>query len=119
MAATLHVPFARVAPWPDGLTTLRDNGFQIAALTLREPSHTLDDYAVAPRPSRLALLLGAEGAGLSSEAEGLAAVRIRIPIAAAVDSLNVTVAAGIALARLSPRGTIATDTRWRALGGVD
>ena len=70
MAATLDVPFARVAPWPDGLATLRDQGFKIAALTPREPSQTLDDYAIAPRPSRLALLFGAEGAGLSSDAEG-------------------------------------------------
>ena len=93
-------------------------GFEIAALTPREPSQTLDDYAVAPRPSRLALLLGAEGAGLSAEAERLAAVRIRIPIAAAVDSLNVTVAAGIALARLAPRQR-SRETRWRALGGAD
>ena len=65
MAATLHVPFARVAPWPDGLAALRDEGFEIAALTPREPSQTLDDYAAGPRPGRLALLLGAEGAGLS------------------------------------------------------
>jgi tRNA G18 (ribose-2'-O)-methylase SpoU len=43
------------------------------------------------------LLLGAEGAGLSPESLVLADRRVRIPIAAAVDSLNVVVAAGIAL----------------------
>jgi tRNA G18 (ribose-2'-O)-methylase SpoU len=113
MAATLDVPFARLTPWPEGLTALRDKGFEIAALTPREPSLTLDAYATAPRPTRLALLLGAEGAGLSAGAERLAGVRIRIPIAAAVDSLNVAVAAGIALARLAFRPAA------RGLGGAD
>jgi tRNA G18 (ribose-2'-O)-methylase SpoU len=102
MAATLRVPFAWLAPWPDALVALRDSGFEIAALTPREPSQTLDDYASGPRPDRLALLFGAEGAGLSSAAETLASVRIRIPIVTAVDSLNVMVASGIALARLTP-----------------
>jgi tRNA G18 (ribose-2'-O)-methylase SpoU len=100
MGATLQVPFARVMPWAGGLAALRDQGFAIAALTPRQPSRTLGEYAVGPRPTRLALLLGAEGSGLSSEAERMADVRIRIPIAAHVDSLNVTVAAGIALAHL-------------------
>jgi tRNA G18 (ribose-2'-O)-methylase SpoU len=103
MAATLHVPFARVTPWPSGLQTLRDRGFEIAALTPREPSRTLDDYAAGPAAGRLALLVGAEGAGLSSEAEQMADVRIRIPVSTHVDSLNVTVATGIALARLGAR----------------
>jgi tRNA G18 (ribose-2'-O)-methylase SpoU len=103
MAATLQVPFARVTPWPDGLVALRDGGFAIAALTPREPSQILGDYATGRRRGRLALLLGAEGAGLTAAAERMADVRIRIPIAAHVDSLNVTVAAGIALAHLAAR----------------
>ena len=45
-------------------------------------------------------MLGAEGSGLTPEALGTADVRVRIPIAAGVDSLNVVVAAGIALAAL-------------------
>jgi tRNA G18 (ribose-2'-O)-methylase SpoU len=103
MAATLEVPFARVTPWPGGLMALRHRRFEIAALTPREPSLTLDNYAVSPGPRRLALVLGAEGAGLSAEVQSLADVRIRIPVSARVDSLNVTVAAGIALARLGAR----------------
>jgi tRNA G18 (ribose-2'-O)-methylase SpoU len=49
----------------------------------------------------VALLLGAEGPGLSGAAMGAADVRVRIPISAAVDSLNVVVAAGIGLASLA------------------
>jgi tRNA G18 (ribose-2'-O)-methylase SpoU len=45
----------------------------------------------------LAVLVGAEGAGLEAETIALADVAVRIPIDRAVDSLNVVVAAGIAL----------------------
>ena len=46
---------------------------------------------------RLILLLGSEGPGLSDAAMRYADVRLRIPVAPAADSLNVVVAAGIAL----------------------
>jgi tRNA G18 (ribose-2'-O)-methylase SpoU len=100
MAASLRVPFARIEKWPDDLARLRDHGFTIAALTPREPSVTLAEFASAPPSSRVALLVGSEGLGLTSEAEAAADVRVRIPIAHEVDSLNVAVAVGIALHRL-------------------
>jgi tRNA G18 (ribose-2'-O)-methylase SpoU len=43
------------------------------------------------------LLVGAEGAGLTDAALAAADDRVTIQMAAPVDSLNVTVAAGIAL----------------------
>jgi tRNA G18 (ribose-2'-O)-methylase SpoU len=43
------------------------------------------------------VLVGAEGAGLGDDTLAFADVAVRIPIDAAVDSLNVVVAAGIAL----------------------
>jgi tRNA G18 (ribose-2'-O)-methylase SpoU len=46
------------------------------------------------------LLVGAEGSGLSERTLQLADLRVRIPIGASVDSLNVAVAAAIALERL-------------------
>jgi tRNA G18 (ribose-2'-O)-methylase SpoU len=42
-------------------------------------------------------MLGTEGAGLSAGAEAQAAVRVRIPIASMVDSLNVAAASAVAL----------------------
>ena len=47
-------------------------------------------------PERVALLLGAEGPGLSAEWLATAGMRVRIPMAADVDSLNVATAAAIA-----------------------
>lgn len=100
MAATLRVRFARVHG-PDVLPKLRARGFTVVALTPHEPAEALDRFANQPRPARLVLLLGNEGAGLSSAAAGAADVRVRIPMNTAVDSLNVAVAAGIALSRLT------------------
>jgi tRNA G18 (ribose-2'-O)-methylase SpoU len=47
--------------------------------------------------SKLALLVGAEGGGLTAEALAAATIRIRIPMTPDVDSLNVTTAASIAM----------------------
>ena len=101
MAATLRVPFVRIDAWPEGLSDLRARVFTLVALTPREPAQALDAFALDTRPDRLVLLVGAEGAGLSPAAERAAHVRVRIPVRPAVDSLNLAVASGIALSRLT------------------
>jgi tRNA G18 (ribose-2'-O)-methylase SpoU len=105
MAATLHVPFSIVAAdgWRSALVRLRASGFQVVALTLGESAHELDDFSRSARQDRIALLLGAEGEGLSLESREAADVCVRIAIRPDVDSLNVAVAAGIALHRLLRR----------------
>jgi tRNA G18 (ribose-2'-O)-methylase SpoU len=104
MGATLEVPFTRLASWPSDLALLRRRGFQIAALTPDRGATSLAAYAATVGRDRpLILLLGAEGSGLTPEALGAADVRVRIPIAPGVDSLNVVVAAGIAMAVLEGR----------------
>lgn len=60
--------------------------------------------AELPRPERLALLVGNEGAGIGIELEALAAATVGIPIAQDVDSLNVAVAAGIILYEVARHG---------------
>jgi tRNA G18 (ribose-2'-O)-methylase SpoU len=93
----LHVPFARVESVPAGLDLLKSAGFPTYALT---PSgdERLDDLAP---PGKAALLLGAEGPGLRPETMQAADHRVRIPMRADVDSLNVATAAAIALHRLA------------------
>jgi tRNA G18 (ribose-2'-O)-methylase SpoU len=97
MAAVLRVPFARAGAWPQDLRQIRTAGFTIVALTPREPAETLQEFAAGARPERLALIVGTEGAGITRAVEAMADRRVRIPIAEAVDSLNVAVAVGIAL----------------------
>jgi tRNA G18 (ribose-2'-O)-methylase SpoU len=106
MGASLRVPFARAGDhdWPAVLTRIRAAGFTIVALTPREPSETLDAFAARPRASRLALMVGTEGAGLTPAVEAAADHRVRIPIDDDVDSLNLAVAVGIALYAISQTG---------------
>ena len=102
MAASLRVPFARVEPWPSGLDELKALGFRVLALTPDPGAPSIDEYEIEPG-SRLILALGSEGAGLRPESLRYADARLRIPIDPRADSLNVVVAAGIALNRLLVR----------------
>jgi tRNA G18 (ribose-2'-O)-methylase SpoU len=62
------------------------------------------------RTSRVALLFGAEGPGLTDEALAASDERVRIPMAAGVDSLNVGAAAAVACWVLGRRPS---EARWR------
>lgn len=108
----LRVPWTRLPVWPDGLDELRSLGFEILALTPAPDAEPVDRIGDSPtdrspggspperRPpgdrARRALLLGAEGPGLTAAALAAADRRIRIPLAPGVDSLNVATAAAIA-----------------------
>ncbi len=105
----LHVPFARASSWPGILADLRAMGFHVLALTGTPGAEDIVDVArdfeQASGQPRLALLFGTEGAGLTPEAMAAADRRVRIAMAPGVDSLNVAVAAAVALHRLvSPDG---------------
>ena len=100
MGHVLHLPFARLQPWPDALASVAAAGLQLAALTPTGPG-TVPVDRLTPAAGPVALLLGAEGAGLSPAALAAADLRVRIPMAAGVDSLNVATAAAIALHRLA------------------
>jgi tRNA G18 (ribose-2'-O)-methylase SpoU len=95
MAAALQVPFVDAGTWPDAVTRLRSHGLHVIALTPAPDARALSECPRAQR--RIALLAGAEGAGLTTAAMEVADERVRIPISGDVDSLNVAVAVSIAL----------------------
>ena len=101
MGHVLHVPFARTGPIGPALEHLRAVGCTVLALT-PEPSAVDLDEAAGLRAGPLALLLGAEGPGLTPEAVAGADRAVRIPITGAVDSLNVAAAGAIACHALRP-----------------
>lgn len=94
------VPFARVTPWPGGLDALAAAGVSLIALTPDLDAPPLATIAER-RPARVALLLGAEGPGLSASALAHSTERARIPMRPGVDSLNVATAAAVALSAFS------------------
>ncbi|MFJ9694614.1 TrmH family RNA methyltransferase [Kitasatospora sp. NPDC101183] len=93
MGAVFAVPYARLDPWPAALDTVRDAGFTLLALTPAE--HALDLPTLTPHP-RTALLLGAEGDGLTPAAIAASHHPVRIPMSHGIDSLNVGAAAAVA-----------------------
>jgi tRNA G18 (ribose-2'-O)-methylase SpoU len=108
----LHVPFARLTPWPGGIHDLRAAGFVVAALS-PHPTAENDAPIIGPgelkawiaehahRPLGAALLFGAEGRGLTDAASAASDVMVSIPMASGVDSLNVATAAAVALHALA------------------
>ena len=101
MGTVFQVPWTRIDPWPSGLQVLRDNGFTVAAFALTEEATSLDDLAADP-PERLAVIFGTEGDGLARRTVEGADVVVKIPMAGAVDSLNVAAASAVALWALRP-----------------
>ncbi|NSC20637.1 RNA methyltransferase [Streptomyces albus subsp. chlorinus] len=95
MGAVFAVPYARLETWPRGLETVRDAGFQLLALTPDEKAVPLDTVPTGG-DQRTALMLGAEGNGLTTRALRAADEWVRIPMAHGVDSLNVGAAAAVA-----------------------
>ncbi|WP_426560189.1 TrmH family RNA methyltransferase [Angustibacter sp. McL0619] len=95
MGTVFQVPWTRLPQWPEGIQTLRDNGFTVAALALQDDSVPLDELAADP-PQRLALVLGTEGHGLAAATVAASDVVVRIPMGGAVDSLNVAAASAVA-----------------------
>ena len=95
MGTVFQVPWTRIEEWPEGLSELRAAGFTVVALALADDAVSLDEFAAA-LPERLALVLGAEGDGLSAQAVAAADVVVRIPMAGGVDSLNVAAASAVA-----------------------
>jgi tRNA G18 (ribose-2'-O)-methylase SpoU len=95
MGQVFAIPYARCERWPEPITQLRDEGWRVLALTPDARAHDIDTLQAGPE-ERLALLIGAEGSGLSAQALEAAGEWVRIPMSAGVDSLNVAAAAAVA-----------------------
>jgi len=96
----LTVPWTRATPWPGAIDVLEARGFSVLALTPAPEAERIDHFS--PTQDRVAIVLGAEGPGLSADALKRAGRRVRIPMATGVDSLNVAVAGALAFAHFAP-----------------
>ncbi|WP_062134229.1 TrmH family RNA methyltransferase [Demequina aestuarii] len=101
MGTVFQVPWTRADEWPGALGELRDMGFVVAALALADDAVGLDEFA-AHEHVRVAIVMGAEGDGLSRAALQAADAVLTIPMAGGVDSLNVAAASAVALWALRP-----------------
>ncbi|KLO32319.1 TrmH family RNA methyltransferase [Mycobacterium haemophilum] len=96
MGHALLVPYARVTDWPADLVALKERGFRLLALTPHREACALPEAMTAVRGERIAVLVGAEGPGLTPAILRLSDVRVRIPMSRGTDSLNVATAAAVA-----------------------
>lgn len=103
MGAVFTLPIAVAAGWPDALEALKTQGRMLVALTPDSGARSLREVVNAGVDRPVALMLGSEGEGLSPAAIGIAETTARIPMTSDVDSLNVAVAAAVALYELAGR----------------
>jgi len=96
MGHALLVPFAKAQRWPADLNDLRDNGFRLLAMTPNPAAQTLAEAMEHMAEQKVAILVGAEGPGLTETAMRASDSRVRIPMARGTDSLNVATAAALA-----------------------
>ncbi|WP_104134994.1 RNA methyltransferase [Cryobacterium sp. Y62] len=102
MGTVLQVPWTRLPEWRVATPLLHAAGFHLTALALTDNAISLDVFAEA-MPERLAIILGAEGDGLSRHALEAADTVVTIPMLHGVDSLNVASASAVALYALRTR----------------
>jgi tRNA G18 (ribose-2'-O)-methylase SpoU len=95
MGEVFAVPYATLRPWPGALAEVRGAGFSLLAMTPDRAAVPIQRLGATYR-HRPALLLGAEGAGLSTAALAASDQRVTIPMRRGVDSLNVAAAAAVA-----------------------
>lgn len=95
MGTVFQVPWTRCSSWPGDLDALKDEGFLVAGLTLRDGAISLDDL-VAENAAKLALVFGTEGHGLTSSLEARLDRAVTIPMMNGVDSLNVAASSAVA-----------------------
>lgn len=89
--------------WPQpGLTRLRSLGFRTVAMALREDAIPIDHPVLAAQ-EKLAVVLGAEGDGLSPDTIAQCDYTAVIPMCHGVDSLNVAAAGAVLFWQLRPR----------------
>lgn len=91
------------------LNSLKERGYKLVAMTLREQSRSLDQLELE---EPLALCFGSEEPGLSELAHEMADVYVQIPMLGFTQSLNLSVSAGIAMHQLAAR-LRASELEWQ------
>ena len=104
MGTVFQIPWtylcSRPEEWPmPAAQSLRTLGFKIASMALADNAIALDDPRLAAE-EKLAVVMGAEGDGLSRKTIAGSDYVVKIPMAHGVDSLNVAAASAVAFWQL-------------------
>lgn len=96
MGTVLQVPWTRTGDWASTRALMDAHGVHVAALALTPDAVSLRDFDGSAH-ERLALVLGAEGTGLTDPAIAAADTVVQIPMKHGIDSLNVAAASAVAM----------------------
>ncbi len=106
MGHALTIPFTQIqdqSDWIPALQSIQAAGFTLLALTPSPDAHDINQLAQnPPSDTKIVLMLGAEGPGLTQAALNASDQKVQIPLVKSADSLNIAVAAAVALHRLIP-----------------
>jgi 23S rRNA (guanosine2251-2'-O)-methyltransferase len=94
MGALLHIPLARVTNLTRALRILQDRGFTVVGLD-EDAARTIWDEPCPEGP--VAIVVGAEGAGLSRLVRETCDLLVAIPMRGRVESLNASASLAVAL----------------------
>jgi tRNA G18 (ribose-2'-O)-methylase SpoU len=94
LGAVFGLPIVRAQAWPGDLEALRAGDRAVIGAVVDGEATPLAQF---PPPARFALLLGAEGPGLSAAARAACDHLVTIPMSPGADSLNVATAGAIFL----------------------
>jgi tRNA G18 (ribose-2'-O)-methylase SpoU len=94
LGAEQEIPYEKVESVQECITQLKEDGYYIIGL---EQGEKAVDYRVAPPQDKVALLIGTEVEGIPEGLQFLCDILYEIPMHGAKNSLNVSVATGIAL----------------------
>ena len=99
MGTAFQIPwtyFDKQITWPmEGQAFLKEQGFQTVAMALRDDTVNIDDPGLH-KEEKLAIVLGTEGEGLTSQTIASCDYTVKIPMSHGVDSLNVAAASTVA-----------------------
>ena len=95
MGEGFEIPYAWLSDMETGLAELKSAGLTLLALTPESGAVDIGLLSLGPR-ERVAVMLGAEGPGLTDSSLLAADIRVCVPMSGRVDSLNVGNAAAIA-----------------------
>jgi len=99
IGAVCTLPIVRATVWPADLIAVRGAGFRLLGAVV-DPAATPLHHVRREPGAKVALLLGAEGPGLSAAARAACDELLTIPMAPGADSLNVATAGAVALHHL-------------------
>lgn len=99
MGTVFQIPWTKLAEHAPWVSVLKDRGFKLVSMALRDNAVALDDARLNAE-DKLAIIFGTESTGISEAVLDASDYIVKIPMSHDVDSLNVAAASAVAFWQL-------------------